>query len=185
MSADLSIDIETLSLSPTAACVQIGVVAFDAFEPQPMDKLMVEINLQEVLDRFTVDAGTLVWWMNQSDAARRRVFGEIGDPPKQGLRQALNTLTDFVRLYDPKRVWFLHPEFDGGVIKNLYHAFHEEPPWNYRSPRDVATIKDVARHLCGEIAFPVFQGVQHDAVDDAVFQAETVMACYRHLERRA
>ncbi len=69
MANNIMLDLETMGNTPTSAIIAIGAVRFDK---KIKGKFYGVIDLESCLeDGLTVDASTIMWWMQQSDAARK------------------------------------------------------------------------------------------------------------------
>lgn len=173
----IMMDIETLGNVPGDAVVQIGLVEFDPFIPLEFGRTAefhIDLGLA-MRSGAAVDADTLRWWMTQSEAARRRVFGhpELAKPAYTVLEQ--------MRAWwpDPNTpLWAHGAAYDPPmVLAALSGATRAEMPWKYRAVRDTRTLYD----LVGGRPEPMIKGVEHDAVDDAKMQATQVQQAFLFL----
>lgn len=168
---DLMIDIETLGTSPGSAILTIGAVTFDASTGAFGQEFSAAISVKSCeAAGLTVNLDTIIWWMGNTDTARKEAFG--GSEP---LLLALGRLALFVKQSAPQRVWAKPPSFDLVLLEAAYAAVKMAAPWHYRTPRCVRTITDAA-------------GVEvkrsdraHCALDDARDQADAVMESFQRL----
>ena len=74
---DFSIDLETLGNKPYSVILDIGIVAFHRDTDTVDEGTNILVNAQDcVAHGLRMNADTVLWWMNQSDAARS-VFAPI------------------------------------------------------------------------------------------------------------
>jgi len=167
-------DNETLGTAADACIMSIGAVKFDLDSDRIDDagfyaSVSIESNLE--LKR-RVQEDTLIWWMNQGDDAKG-VFNEA----KQTLRTALGALSDWIGDGD-YYVWSNGADFD---MPMLVHAFVQcgmEVPWKFWNGRCFRTYKNLPG---AKLIRVPFTGVKHNALFDAVHQAQTVQAIQRVL----
>lgn len=169
MSERVMIDIETLGTDPGAAIVSIGAVRFSISEGIT-DELFVSVDIESCQQAgLDIDANTLAWWLGQSAAARDQLSG--GD----GLEAALGDLRAFVG--GAGEVWANSPSFDLEILAAAYDAVGEEPPWQFWAERDYRTCRET---------LPTWpdheqESVEHNAVDDARYQAECLVTALREV----
>lgn len=180
---DAMIDIETLDTRPSAVVISIGVVLFNRREP---GVTMKELNLKfgtkgfrdEQIDMGrTVDKDTVRWW-KQQDADAKRIFKQAN---VTSMEDALNKLTAFLTQGDTNfLIWGNGSDFDNTIITSLYESFGMEAPWKFWNNRCFRTFKGEHGHITRP---PKFDGVKHDAVDDARQQALYLQAIYTELQK--
>ena len=167
------IDLETMSLRPDAAIIAIGAVKFD-----PKGKIgelgdpgdpeykhfYWNVALQTSMDAgLHVDGGTIMWWLQQSGAARDAL--STAERPAVPLQLALN---EFLIWYGPESVptWGNGAAFDLVVLKNAYRAFDVQPPWSYKHERCYRSFNAVLPET--EYLPPA---IEHNPLEDAMAQA--------------
>lgn len=125
----IMIDLETMGSAPTAAITSIGAVLFDPYGNWIGDAFHTHVSLEScLLNGLTMDASTVLWWLGQSEAARKTLVD--GQPGASNLREALHALTCFM----PFGVtpWCNGASFDFAILNNAYRAIkHPVPPWEY------------------------------------------------------
>lgn len=171
------IDLETLSTSPNATITQIGVVAFDRHGVKD-EGLRIDVDPEEQIQAGQdVSWSTIEWWLNQSDAARD---GLTGPPRRLTMSQALRMTSEYFERYcgDPwkRRAWSNGAGFDVVIMEGAYRRYKALCPWNFSRVRDVRTLAA----LCPNVE-RVQPEVAHDALSDAIAQAEWMIACARDL----
>jgi hypothetical protein len=163
------IDIETLGRDYNSVVVSVGAVMFDAENGVHEDATFYEeidpVSCQE--HGLTIDAGTLGWWLTEN-------LDEAPDVIPGG-RKLERVLTDFNRFYarnNVDAVWAKSPIFDLQMLETAFDVTDKRTPWSFWETRDVRTfltIDDVETD--SETA--------HNALDDAIAQAESVATIAR------
>jgi len=174
----IMVDLETWGLIPGSDIRSIGAVVFDPAAGTLGDEFYVNVSGGGGIG-LTRDPATAEWWSGQSDVARQRL-----DVGVLGLWWGLAQFSDWWTERDPRHqpdgkyatFWAHGPHFDEAILSACYRAAGQTAPWHYRAPRDCRTIWEAA----GGIDLP-FEGVQHDALDDAKHQARCVIEAYRKL----
>jgi len=164
------IDLETMSTKPNAAIIQIGACTFDG------QAAGIRVDLQSCVDAgLAVDASTIMWWMQQSDAARASVTSPGASPLRQALEQFTAGLAA-LGLGSAGEVWSYPASFDIVILESAYRAVGLLVPWKYNAVRCLRTLAalrpDIAR---------VKPALAHDAVSDATAQAAWAKACLEGL----
>lgn len=171
---DLMIDIETLGTAPGSVILSIGAVAFDAETGEFGEEFYAAIDPQSaVASGLTIDVSTVLWWMEQSEEARKAAFSG-----ERLLGWALGEFGDYVRRVEASRVWAKPPSFDLVLLESAFRACRTPIPWHYKTPRDCRTLFD----LTGAVQPDV--GTAHNALDDAKSQALGVIDAYRIMASR-
>lgn len=187
----IMVDLETMDTEDSAAILTIGAVCFDPrgkdTEESMRNKLdeghgfSIRCSLESnmVLGR-TVSAGTIMWWMNQSESARDALVNGKQYP----VGMALSNFRQWLTALKPKatRVWAKDPDFDCNILVHAMKMTHEIWPFHFADNRSVRTIMDLA-YPDGDCP-RIGEGVAHDAYDDAVMQALVVQHCHHVLEGR-
>ncbi len=159
----LMIDLETMGSRPTSAIVAIGAVFFN--ESGLGDRFYCTVDLESCMKSgLTVDGGTIMWWLKQSEEARKALY----DDPKP-LERALLRFADFYasRANKNTRVWGNGADFDNAILSNAYQAAASHAPWPYWANGCYRTIKSLNPNIKHER-----KGTHHNALDDAIYQAE-------------
>ncbi|MDM9619112.1 3'-5' exonuclease [Rhizobium sp. S96] len=165
------IDIETLGTAPGSVIASIGAVEFDASNGEFGRQLYVIVDIESAQRAgLTMDAATVKWWLQQSDAARANTFAT-----GQHINMALIDLQCFIENAEPTRIWAHSPSFDLVQLDAAYRKTDLRIPWTFRQHRDTRTLFD----LTGVKIQP--NGTHHDALDDAKAQALAVVEAYRLL----
>ena len=168
------IDIETLGTAPGSVVLSIGAVAFDAETGEFGEEYYAAIDPHSaVAAGLKIDVSTVLWWMEQSEEARKAAFsGECL------LSWALVEFGDYVRRVEARRVWAKPPSFDLVLLESAFRACAIDIPWHYRTPRDCRTLFDLTHATQPDV------GTAHNALDDAKSQALGVIDAYRIMAGR-
>lgn len=169
------LDLETMGNKPFAPVVAIGAVRFDMGTPARNDASMAAdmfyqtITLESCMEiGLKPDASTILWWLEQSDAARAM----FKDPSALPLPQVLDMFTDWLNSR-PDKLWGNSARFDCGILEAAYRACGKIVPWEHWNERCYRTIKSTP--MAKEIKL-VRTGVHHNALFDAVSQANHLVA---------
>jgi hypothetical protein len=175
------VDIETLGTRPGAAIASIGACAFgDGLRREYRKQFRVRVELvgQDALG-LHLDPETVTWWLQQSDQARAALTRDFG---RVVLPTALLWLTAFIQearvaQSRPLEVWANGANFDTVLLEAAYRACGLTAPWEFRQVRCHRTLLKLA-DLDGK-AFAT--GLAHDALDDAMAQADAAEAALARL----
>ena len=162
------LDIETLGTEQGCAILSIGAVRFGL--DGHGDEFYRSVDLESCQDAgLEIDANTLEWWLGQDDAVTGVLTG--GD-------NLADVLEDFSSFYGTSdEIWAFSPSFDCDILAAAYDAVGIVPPWKYYEERCCRTLA----------ALPVWpdieqDGDEHDALDDARYQAWQTAEALRALE---
>jgi len=166
---DVSLDLETMGNGPDAAIIAIGAVEFSLETGQLGQEFYEVVDLESSVSAGgTITPSTVLWWMQQSDEARK-VFERKGEQ----ISTTLHHFTGWVYQLNGVRnvcIWGNGAAFDNVILRTAYERLGLKPPWNFWDDRCFRTIKA----LHPEVEF-VKSGVAHNALDDAKNQARYLM----------
>ena len=160
------VDLETLGNNSNAVIISIGAVAFDLDSNETFSDTFYSIIDPEscVRSGLKMDVSTVMWWMKQSDQARK-AFEKEGSP-------LIEVLFGFAAWYpEGAKFWGNGATFDNVILSNAYSACDMKKPWGYADDRCYRTVKALYPDVKVERV-----GVYHNAVDDAVTQAKHLVA---------
>ena len=161
---EVMLDLETMGTGSNAAIIAIGAVRFDTGTQETTDEFYEVVDLQSCVDfGLEIDPSTVMWWMRQSDEARKE-FERRGEP----LHVVLLNFEAW--LGEDAVVWGNGAAFDNTILANAYRKCAIKQPWMFWDDRCYRTMKC----LYPEVPF-VRLGDHHNAVDDARSQAEHLM----------
>ncbi|WP_236283666.1 exonuclease [Escherichia coli] len=172
----LMIDLETMGTNTNAPIVVIGAVFFDPQTGEIGPVFYIVISLTDAMNTGAVpDGGTIEWWLKQSSEARAAI---LTDQVK--LKDALSQFRDFINEYSDEKfvqVWGNGATFDNAILRTSYERLDIPCPWRYHNDRDVRTIVELGKTIDFDARTVIpFEGVRHNALDDARHQAKYVTA---------
>lgn len=172
---NIMIDLETFDTSPTSLILSIGAVEFD--ESGLGETFHVHVEPESCLEAgLTIGPRTVFWWMEQSEEARMKIV----TAQRIQLRSALAQLADKFD-WQGKKVWCNGASFDFPILKYAYEKLGLRLPWQYWNEHDYRTMKNIVpKHVFADCK--VEATVSHDALADAISQAETLIALMGHLK---
>jgi hypothetical protein len=173
---DLSIDIETLGVTQDAVIIQIGVVEFNTDTMSIGDGLVFYPDLEEQYKaRRSVDIDALKWWTKTNPA----LLGDILNSKTINHSEVRARLIDVMIL--ARSYWFKHPAFDLTILDSMYSlntSLCDSGHGAYRKiTKDVHTLTSSLK-----VKPPEFVGVRHDALADAIHQAQWVIKCFAKIQ---
>ncbi len=164
---EVMLDLETMGNGSRAAIIAIGAVAFD--HTGVKDRFYRQVNLQSSMAAgMECDASTVMWWMQQSEQARA-AFKD--DEKAKPLAEALIDFMGFCIANDVAGMWGNGAAFDNAILSSAYRLCGVEQPWKFWNDKCYRTIKG----LYPDIRI-VRKGTHHNALDDALSQAEHLIA---------
>ncbi|MFN1097522.1 3'-5' exoribonuclease domain-containing protein, partial [Escherichia coli] len=172
----LMIDLETMGTNTNAPIVVIGAVFFDPQTGEIGPVFYIVISLTDAMNTGAVpDGGTIEWWLKQSSEARAAI---LTDQVK--LKDALSRFREFINEYSDEKfvqVWGNGATFDNAILRTSYERLDIPCPWRYHNDRDVRTIVELGKTINFDARTVIpFEGVRHNALDDARHQAKYVTA---------
>lgn len=168
------IDLETIGNDHNGLFTTIGACTFDPDTGEIGKQFYESINWESALAAgCTVTPDTIKWWMTQSEEARAEIV-------KTGINidSALHLFKEW--LPDNAVVWGNGPIFDIVKLESAYGYYNV--PWKFYNVRCVRTIRDLAKGKVNRDDIP-FEGVKHNALDDAIHQAKYVSAMWQALRK--
>lgn len=163
---DVTFDLETCALCPTAAVMSLGAVVWDRngnespfFNSIDGKKMPVQfskhVDLRSAfIDGFTIDAKTGEWWCRQSDSVKHALLQD-DDVPLGSLKTVIESF--FAWLNGIKEdlnahniyLWSQGSDFDIAILRNICHKYDLVLPVPYTNFRDHRTyFLEGARTIC-------------------------------------
>lgn len=163
------VDIETLGRDPGCAVIAIGAARFDTQQVGETFEASIDVTSCQEFG-LEIDAETLEWWLSQGPQAREQLDGG------RDLDFVLEEFAEFLDGCD--EVWANSPKFDAAILEEAYKPTRHSVPWEYWQLRDFRTLRklDVTHGHEQE-------GIEHSAVDDAVYQATIAATILGRIER--
>lgn len=168
---DLMIDLETLGTDPETPVISLGAVFFNPETKQLGPTFYMALDVSEQIQRGRKPTGdTIKWWMGQTDAAKK-VFHEKAKPAQDVLQLFVRWYKDNSTGKRGSSVWGNGSTFDISIMENIFRDYGLGCPWSHYNVMDLRTFKRfVAKGKKVEK-----RGTNHNALDDAVSQAQYVM----------
>lgn len=176
----LMIDLETTGTDPMSAIASVGLVAFDKKGIISECYCVLDVEEQLRLGR-AMDLSTMLWWAGQSKEAQS-VFTDLSN--RISVKEFKDALALFIKdslhkkdeTSDGLKVWGNGANFDVSMIEHLLkHTGEFMPiPWRFWNVRCFRTFADLTK--CKDLVKR--EGTHHNALDDARYQAECVIAVY-------
>lgn len=167
---DVMLDMEFLDLSHSAVVLSIGMVKMDLQNLTLGDRFYTTLDAREQQAKGrTVSADTALWWLQQSEGARRAVL----EPPVTSNRDLLSRIDVYLR--DVNGVWSNGADMDAPLLLSLFSTYGMIHPYRFKHFRCFRTLRSIVP--CMEPA----GRVKHHALDDAIWQAEHLLNIYREM----
>lgn len=179
---DAMVDGEFLSTEQDGALVNIAVVMFDIATETIGESFSQRIHLAtSVRDGGTMSAGTVMWFMRQSDAVRDQVWNGGRD-----IRDVLRDLAIWLGNQCGRneqgiprvRPWGNSAKTDLGILESAYKRAQQPVPWYWSNERCFRTV----RNLNPQVVYdPGEKGDgAHDPTVDCKFQIEHLFKVKRY-----
>ena len=163
---DISIDLETCSLCPTAAVMSIGSVAWrrdntaspfyqlKGGKQDPASVFSCHIDLRSMfINGFAFDEKTAEWWKAKTDEAKASLLSSDSyELPCRPIDVAVKDLFEWMQDFKKEQyeqdicLWAQGSDFDIAILRNICYKFGIDSPLPYTSARDHRTfIYEAAR----------------------------------------
>lgn len=175
---NIMLDLETLGVSSNAVILSIGAVAFD--EKSLGKEFEIHISPNDcVRYGMVVEPDTALWWMDQSDEARRAMTTAKRVP-------LIGALSNFVDAFEWEgvRVWCNGASFDFPIIENAFRILGVQTPWRFWNTMDYRTLKNLVPRKVYEQG-RVDPKIAHSALEDAKAQALNTMRLLKWINSHA
>lgn len=173
----IMVDIETFGTRPNAPIVSIGACFFNPETGEIGERFYRAIDIEDSMRFGVPDGGTIKWWLKQSDDARASAI--------EGTMSLADVLTDFAEFYKKGRnaqLWGNGASFDPVLLEYAFiRCTGHKAPWDFWQIRCVRTIVELAKGICDKPK-TFGKGTAHNALDDAVHQAEFVSKMWQALK---
>jgi hypothetical protein len=170
---DVMVDLETMGTDPDAAIIAIGAVEFDLVAGVVGEKFYEVVSLESsVQGGGIIDPSTVMWWLGQSDDARKAVCAEASH-----INVALLNFAGWLGERAPRddlRLWGNGAGFDNVILESAYRRHQFLCPWHFFNNRCYRTIKGLRPEVKA-----VRAGTHHNALDDAATQAQHLIEIMR------
>ncbi|EFD0563172.1 3'-5' exoribonuclease [Escherichia coli] len=174
----LSVDLETMGTNPDAPINSIGGKFFDPATGEMGPEFSKAIDLET--SGGIIDRKTIKWWVKRSREAQSAIFTD-----EISLDVALRLFIEFIEKNSGGcfvQVWGNGANFDNVILRRSYERQGIPCPWLYYNDRDVRTIVELGNAIGFDVRMAIpFEGVPHNALDDARHQAKQVSAIWQRL----
>ncbi|HBE4575256.1 TPA: 3'-5' exoribonuclease [Escherichia coli] len=174
----LSVDLETMGTNPDAPINSIGCKFFDPATGEMGPEFSKAIDLET--SGGIIDRKTIKWWAKRSREAQSAIFTD-----EIPLDDALLQLREFINENSGEsfvQIWGNGTNFDNVILRRSYERQGIPCPWRYYNDRDVRTIVELGNSIGFDVRMAIpFEGVPHNALDDARHQAKQVSAIWQKL----
>ncbi|EEV6494568.1 exonuclease [Escherichia coli] len=174
----LSVDLETMGTNPDAPINSIGGKFFDPATGEMGPEFSKAIDLET--SSGIIDRKTIKWWAKRSREAQSAIFTD-----EISLDVALRLFIEFIEKNSGGcfvQVWGNGANFDNVILRRSYERQGIPCPWLYYNDRDVRTIVELGNAIGFDVRMAIpFEGVPHNALDDARHQAKQVSAIWQKL----
>ena len=156
----LMVDCETLGIGERPVLLSIGAVVFDDTEIHKYFHVQIDIESTKA-HGFSVDQSTLDWWDQQDPIAKKDAFSGERD-----IQDALAALVRFYKVNECTQIWSKGSIADIRWINNALNYFDMRQPWKFWQEMCFRTFLEMSPRVS-----MAFEGVPHNALDDAAHQA--------------
>jgi len=163
------IDLETLSLEPTAYVFQIGIV----FNIQGIE-VVYEIDIEPSFPGATYDINpdTVAWHKQDRERASNLSYCELSGISHKEAGEKLLFLLDLATEDSTYtlNLWAAGINFDFPILEHMLKSEGLKPNWPYNSLRDFRTVRELFKHRV-----PASYSNSHTAMSDALNQHRHLM----------
>lgn len=176
-----TIDMETLSTEHNAALLSIGAVIHDFGTGQQVDTFYANITPESsIAAGLDVSESTKAWWTKQGQAAQ-----DVLSVDQRSLR---DVLVDFAKWLAGHGVQYAignGPRADNQWLESACKAVGMQSPIKYWGDLDMRTLTFIGTHILGlDHWHSTFKGVKHNALHDAINEAEFCNVVFQKLINR-
>ena len=207
---DITFDLETCALCPTAAVMSIGAVAWGRdqvdtpfYEEGSMNNAdylyLRHIDLRsQFVNGFTFDQDTANWWASRSKEAKLAVTA----PDSQPCDSIEHVVVDFFQWIteisngDEICLWSQGSDFDIAILRNICQKFQIDLPVSYKNFRDHRTFFLEGARIILDAALQPYdpsrayslvepyegEGVAHDPIFDCKRSIYSTWQMMKHLK---
>lgn len=172
---DVMIDLETMGTRHDAPILAIGAVAFDMTTGTLGERFYTTVDLaSSVAMGSVIDPDTVMWWLKQNDQARAGVYCGARLPARDALMQFAAWMYSKCAPPDTLRPWGNGANFDPIILEEHYRKADLDVPWKFWNVRCCRTLAGTRPDIKRQN-----NGTKHNALDDAVAQAEQLIAVFQ------
>lgn len=171
------IDLETIDTAPTAGILSIGIVAFNPDTGELGPTLYRRLGYDQARMYGTESASTIEWWQRQDATVRTEAFTAEHDATIAAFEVA-----EFIR--HTAGVWGNGATFDITITEHWLNVLGAGVPYKPWVVCDCRTIEAAAKRIGITRKQFIRRGDHHNALDDAIYQAEYISGMWRGLTVR-
>lgn len=159
-----------MGLPPDGAIVSLGACFFDYEKCEIGPKFHRPVHLATSVGLgMKIEPATVLWWLRQSADAQAAISFNLND-----IRVVLDEFRAFINEHSREpdvRPWGHGASFDLTILSTAYKLAGQDTPWRFGRERCFRTFRNWYGHVV-PYEPEKREGVHHNALDDAVFQAE-------------
>lgn len=168
---NIMLDLETMGVQHNAAIVSIGACSFT--REGIKDTFYTNIDLESSVQYLgTISASTVMWWLKQSDEARKALV----EPTPVNLPIALEAFTQWCNKVGEADYWCRGKDFDFPILSSSYYRLGRNSPYLtsklncYRQARKETTwVEDDTKRAV------------HNALSDCINQTNHLLKIWRSM----
>lgn len=176
-----TIDMETLSTEHNAALLSIGAVIHNFGTGQQVDTFYANITPESsIAAGLDVSESTKAWWAKQGQAAQ-----DVLSVDQRPLRDVLVEFTKWLAGHGVQYAIGNGPRADNQWLESACKAVCMQSPIKFWGDLDMRTLTFIGTHILGlDHWHNTFKGVKHNALHDAINEAEFCNAVFQKLINR-
>jgi exodeoxyribonuclease VIII len=121
---NIMLDLETMGIQNNAAIVSIGACSFT--REGVKETFYINVDLESSVQYLsTISASTVMWWLKQSDEARRALI----EPTPVSLPTALEAFTQWCNKVGEAEYWCRGKDFDFPILVSSYYRLGRNSPF--------------------------------------------------------
>ena len=164
------IDIETMSIRPDAAIIQVAAVMF-SFDSDKVETFCMNSSLKSSIDLgLHIDDATVKWWKNRPSEVLASVVKD-----SKPIQHVIEQFDEFLGIDRLKySYWCQGASFDFPVLDSAYRKLNRPVPWKYWNQRDTRTVYSIFGLDWRN--YPRV-GSYHNGLDDCLTQIKALKEC--------
>lgn len=176
-----TIDMETLSTEHNAALLSIGAVIHNFGTGQQVDTFYANITPESsIAAGLDVSESTKAWWAKQGQPAQ-----DVLSVDQRPLRDVLADFAKWLAGHGVQYAIGNGPRADNQWLESACKAVGMQSPIKYWGDLDMRTLTFIGTHILGlDHWHNTFKGVKHNALHDAINEAEFCNAVFQKLINR-
>lgn len=169
----LMLDLETLGDKSFSIIVSIGAVIFNIETGEILDMYYTPVDIDSSLKfGFRPTGGTIKWWMNQNDVARKKIT-----QPGIQINEMVLQFDEFFRKNEVKYIWGNSAKFDIGLMCDVYDRLGLNVPWQFRNEMCYRTLTNLYPNIKKELSYIP----SHDPIEDCQNQITILNQIYKKI----